>query len=193
MALLRVRGAKAFSLALLGAVLGALAPACITTDLPPEPISRPTILHDAVQPPADQILFSWPEFDSFSVPVEPGNPNDGFVWDVFVDFDINPAPANAGVVSPDSYSADGGVVIVSYFLSQPPATSCHRIDFLVAHAFASLSDGAPLDHTPSAIGGDQVTWFYMPGGSPDGCPAYDAGVYEDGAFPPPEASAEGGP
>ena len=44
-----------------------------------------------------------------------------------------------------------------------------------------------MDHQAS---GDLVTWFYNAGGGPNGCPVYDAGSVQDGAFPPAEAGAD---
>jgi hypothetical protein len=74
---------------------------------------------------------------------------------------------------------DGGVSLVSFTISQPDTNTSpmcpHRIDFLVAAGFDSVSS-----HTPNSGGGDIATWLFYPGGGPGGCPSYDAG---DGAFP----------
>jgi hypothetical protein len=148
-------------------------------------------LHDAVVPPSVQILSELP--GQFIVPVALDDPNASFSYDVFVDYDSiqNPTP----LIYPQALQAspaalDGGVMLVSFKLD--PASSaldpsrCHVIEFLVAHAF---NPSAP--HTPDAVGGDIVGWSYNPGGGPSGCPVYDAGALQDGAFP--EAASDGLP
>jgi len=65
---------------------------------------------------------------------------------------------------------------------------CHRIDFLVAHQFDPGSA-----HTWDSVGGDIVSWFFNPGGNPNGCPLYDAGALQDGAFPSADTGADGLP
>jgi len=171
--------------------------ACIVAP-PPElaqlPAQRPTILHEAVVPPSDQILADAGEF---VVPVELADPNQSFEWDVFVDYDpclgascTPTAPAlYPQLVQPTPGTLDGGVAIVSFALTSPldPAL-CHRIDFLVAHQF---DPGSP--RTWDSVGGDIVTWFDNAGGGPNGCPIYDAGALQDGAFPPSDAGLDGLP
>jgi hypothetical protein len=164
--------------------------ACITAPPPdlPQPVAhRPTILHDAVVPPPDQILAQLP--DEFVVPVELDDPNQGFTYDVFVDFDpiafagrgTPPAISPTGV-SPSQATVDGGIALVTFTLD--PSLSglglpiCHTIQFLVAHQFNATSP-----HTWDAVGGDLVQWFYNPVSGVAGCPAYDAGALQDGAFP----------
>jgi len=159
--------------------------ACVTAtppDLPEPPLRRPTILHSAVVPPEDQPLAEWPSDGQFLVPVEVDAPNVGFYYDVFIDFDpitgsgmvIAPQP-----VAPDPDKLDGGIQEVSFQIPTPPDPAfCHRVEFLVANAFNARSP-----HTPDSIGGDVATWWYTAGGGPDGCPSYDAGALEDGAFP----------
>jgi len=180
------------------AVAMLLATACITApppQLPEEVEHRPTILHESVVPPTDQILSSLPS--EFLVPVVLEDPNETFEWDVFIDYNACADPSTCtptspltppGVVTqkPTPGTLDGGVVVVPF---DPPAdlgtTQCHRIDFLVAHQF---DQGTP--HTWDSVGGDIVTWFYNAGGGPNGCPVYDAGSLQDGAFPPADAGAE---
>jgi hypothetical protein len=176
------------------AVAAALASstACITApppDLPQPPPHRPTILHDSVWPPPDQILASLPTSD-FVVPVELDDPNQSFEWEVFVDYDplLSPSSAIFTAVPPSPDDVDGGIYTVDFPAPSVPQAPdpgrCHRIDFLVAHHFDSASP-----HTWDSIGGDNVTWIYNPGGSPGGCPVYDAGSLQDGAFPPPTPDA----
>lgn len=179
---------------------GAVASGCFTT-LPPAVAStappRPIILQDGVFPPADELLSTWPPDGVFQVPVLLQDPSETFLYDVFVDFssqanDPNPLPAYGPVAETPSGTEDGGVA-VAYFALGPPSvspTTCHTIYFLVVHGFAVQDGGPPgsipqvLYHVPDSVGGDSVTWIYAPGGSLDGCPFYDAGIFEDGATPP---------
>jgi hypothetical protein len=159
--------------------------ACITApppDLPTPPAHRPTILHESVVPPPDQILAQLPA--EFVVPIELEDPNQSFEWEVFVDYDPVQAP-NPSIftpVLPTPDTVDGGIYTVDFpppIVPQlPDPGRCHRIDFLVAHHFNAASQ-----HTWDSVGGDIVTWLYNPGGSPGGCPVYDAGNLQDGAFP----------
>jgi hypothetical protein len=170
---------------------------CITTpppDLLAPPPRRPTILHSSVCPPADVPLVEWPADGNFIVPVEPGDPEHprDFSWDAFVDFDpsTGASPVFVGPYQP-TQAVDGGIIAVVFnVLPPPPAGFCHRVEFLVAHAFNLPTNGiASSDrrfvHTPDSVGGDIVTWLYTAGAPPGGCPAYDAGALQDGAFPPP--------
>jgi hypothetical protein len=146
---------------------------CITTE--PAPLEqiqhRPTILDDAVDPPVDQLLFDWPA--EFTVPVELGDSSQALQVAVFVD--------DEGVAPVESQTFEGGNAIVTFQLAQPALPACHRIEFLVANGFASLIDGAALT-TPDGVGGDSVTWFYMPGGGPFGCPGFEQGLLPDGGL-----------
>jgi len=173
--------------------LGAIAAtvACITApppDLPIVPLHRPTILHDNVTPPTDEVLTVWPQ--QWLVPVEVDDPSDTFWFDVFVDPDVNPDPAFGPVQQQPSPTAmDGGLTVVRFGpLSQPDPSFCHRVKFEVAHSFSQTSP--PI---PDSIGGDSVVWFYNPGGGLGGCPEYDAGALQDGAFPPGDAPIDGLP
>jgi hypothetical protein len=143
-------------------------------------------LQESVQPPANQILQSWPPDGSFTVPVELGEPrSDGARWAVFVDYDpLGNANQEMGTTIPGSSVVENGIFTVPFTLLLPSPTSCHRIEFLVAHDFVQ-------PHVPDSIGGDEVTWYYMPVGLND-CFAYDSGtgvpvgpvsVQPDGAAP----------
>lgn len=173
--------------------------ACVTAPPPQLPEvagHRPTILHDAVQPPTTVILGALPS--EFVVPVELDDPSETFEWDFFVDYNpcANPASCQEtqpvqGVhtVTPTPGTLDGGVVIVAFTPPTDLTTSqCHRIDFLVAHTFDPRSA-----HTWDSVGGDIVTWFYNPGDVPCDLFVYDAGSVQDGAFPPADAGSEGLP
>jgi hypothetical protein len=156
--------------------------ACITP--PPEwtnpPPTRPVILDDEVEPPLTQLLQTLPE-GGFIVPVLVADPLETFSYSIFVDYDPdnNPGQASLGVVSPGSTQ----YTVKFQAPLQLTAAACHRLDFLVMHDFARLTDGAVLPHTPDSVGGDQITWFYLPGGSPNGCPGYDAGLPSSDASP----------
>jgi hypothetical protein len=183
----RVRVAAVLSAACLALIAGASAvAACITApppDLPvPSPV-RPTVLNS--DPPGGTLL-QWPQGDTFVVFVEMDNPTETFVWHVFVDYyasypvtSVNPGFQQSGS-GPDA--PDSGVTRVTFDAQAPLTVTCpHRIDFVVAHQFATNSD-----RVPDKVGGDSVTWWYWPKGSP--CADYDAG---DGVFP--EASFDGLP
>ncbi len=158
---------------------------CITTpppDLPDTPARRPNILRDSVVPPADAPLSAWPADDTFIVPVEVGD--QPFQWDLFIDYDPvgnNGAPSAPYIFPQNQVASDGGVAIIAFPLSPPTGTTCpHRIELLVARSF-----NPSFPHLPDSLGDDSVTWTYAPGGGPGGCPEYDAGALQDGAFPPP--------
>lgn len=192
------RWAAASVVAMLVAVF-ATAAGCLTTAPPgiaTAPPPRPTILQNSVTPPADQLLVDWPSDDTFEVPVQLQDPQETFEYDVFVDYaaayaiaieqgETNPNPYPEIPPVPVSTGANNaGIVIVTFPLPVPaPSTSCHTIEFLVVNQFAQLEGGTPLYHVPNAAGSDSVIWFYAPGGSLDGCPVYDAGIFEDGATP----------
>jgi hypothetical protein len=169
-----------------------VATACITVppaNLPQIPTEGPTIEHDAVVPPTNLIL---PELPSeFVVPVVLDQASSPFEYDVFVDYD----PVSGSgfqFIDPGESPADGGISLVDFQLDPGSAaldpSQCHVIEFLVAHAF----NGTSL-HTWDSVGGDMVSWIYNPGGGPAGCPVYDAGALQDGAFPPPDAPSDGLP
>jgi hypothetical protein len=174
---------------MLGAAAGLLAVAvcvrCVAIAPPalPElgPV-RPTILHDAVVPPEGVPLVNWPTNGTFIVPVEIDGPDESFFYDVFIDYDPvtnsgNVIPPQLEEATPDT--ADGGIVTVMFTIATPPDPRfCHTVEFLVARSFNRNSL-----HTPDSLGGDIVTWFYTAGGGPGGCPEYDAGIFQGGAFP----------
>jgi hypothetical protein len=158
---------------------------CVTApppDLPAVPVHRPTILHDSVVPRADVPITTWPADNMFTVPVEVDDPSQPFQWDLFIDYNPvgnNGAPSAPTYFPETGHPSDGGVSIVCFPLPPPTGTvTCpHRIELLVARSFNSS-----FPHLPDKIGGDSVTWTYVPGGGPNGCPEYDAGALQDGAF-----------
>jgi hypothetical protein len=171
--------------------------ACIVApppDLPPQVAHRPTILHDSVVPPADQILTA---SDiplggalTFLVPVELDDPNRQFSWELFIDYDpyAASAPFLYGQVQPTASTADAGTVVVAIPLSfqdsRLSSPYCHRIEFLVAYSFSAF-------HTPDSLGGDVATWLYNGAGGDDGCPAsYDASALGEGGWSMPDAPSD---
>ena len=140
-----------------------------------------------------EILTELPS--EFVVPIQLDDGDETYQWDLFVDY--NPCDLSLGcqpsgpaifpqTVAPTPGTIDGGISIVDVQLpSTIDATSCHRIDFLVAHQF-----NGSLPHIWDSIGGDIVTWFYNAGGGTNGCPDYDAGAFQDGAFPPADAGSD---
>ncbi len=144
-------------------------------DLPTLPVFRPTILHGSVVPPDNRVLRSFP--DKFVVPVELVNPTVTFPWRAFVDYDPKTGEgiSDFGTSSFDPASADGGVRTLEISLQSPSDLGrCHLIEILVAHGFRGDFGGAPA-HTPDAVGGDSVSWFFAPGGDVQRCPTFDAG------------------
>lgn len=168
--------------ALLASVAASIAAgvACLTSpppDLPASQACRPTILHESVVPPADRILEDWPQA-GFVVPVQlcdPVTPGQ-FYFDVFVDY--NPADGRTTTPAFFGVTIGAGVIKVPVQIDQPDSLRCHRVEFIAAHGFNERSQ-----HTPDSIGGDSVAWLYNAGGGPAGCPSYDAGSLQDGAFP----------
>jgi hypothetical protein len=160
--------------------------ACIVApppDLPPQPVIRPTILHDSAYPLPDQILTAADIPDggtlTFLVPVELVDPTRTFSWELFVDYDPYAAttPLLFGQVQPTPGSVDGGTIVVPFALNFGEApldmAYCHRIQFLVAYTFSA-------SHTPDSLGGDSVTWLYNGAGGVNGCPPFDAGLGDSG-------------
>jgi|HubBroStandDraft_1064217.scaffolds.fasta_scaffold68239_1 hypothetical protein len=177
LALLAAAGASGVACALAVA-------ACITApppDLPQLPVQRPTILHDAVQPPEGP-LYTWPSDNTFIVPVQVDVQSPAFYYNAFVDYSAitQQALEEYSGMGPET-PLDGGVTLVSFPLPQPDTPICpHIINFLVANKFnLSMSSFTP-EGIGNGVGGDIVTWSYFPNGSQGGCPAYDAG---DGVFP----------
>ena len=168
----------------------ALSGACFTAvppDLPQLPLQRPTILHSSVVPPDDAILTELPQFGEFLVPVQLNGPSESFEWRVFIDYD--PVDNRSFAAEGQGGGAeDGGVFFVSFTLSPTDLdpTLCHTIQFLVGHSFDPRGP-----HTFDSVGGDIVSWIYNAGGGPNGCPEYDAGALQDGAFP--DAPSDGLP
>jgi hypothetical protein len=141
---------------------------CVTAppgDLPTAPARGPMILNSSVKPPLDELLAAWPAGDEFIVPVDLGDPGDGAEWQAFVDY---------GLVAKGTVTGHGGKVPIRFDVSVPAPPACHRVDFYVAHRFAVTESGELL-RTPDSLGSDQASWFYVPGGGPDGCPEYDGG------------------
>lgn len=180
------RGVAVFCAALLLPALLLSAPSCVIAQAPAEPQQirpfRPTILHGAVFPPTNRLLSRFP--DKFVIPVELVNPSATFEWRAYIDYDpvTGDPPVEVGTSSFDPASSDGGVRSIEVAIT-PPAdlATCHVVEFLVANSFLGAIEGRPA-HTPDAIGGDSVIWFYAPGGDTRSCPSFsqDAGV--DGAL-----------
>jgi hypothetical protein len=173
--------------ACLAAAFASLA-ACLTApppDLPALPAHRPTILHDAVVPPTDQVLTQLPA-DGFIVPVVLEDPNEYFFWNVFVNYPEVPNPAFGGFQPATPETLDGGVFLEPFNAPEvDDPTACNRIEFIVAHQFNRSSP-----HTPDSTGGDIVTWLYSTAGAAACLETYDAG---DGAFIDADAAADGLP
>jgi hypothetical protein len=171
---------------------------CITgppADLPQVPVQGPTIVQDAVMPPANQYLTYLPELpEQFVVPVRVSNPDTPILCNVYVDFD--PGADNSRVANGTATrcptmlpSVDGGVTLMTFSLSQTDIATnvvdpnaCHTIQCFVAYTFDRFSPHSAGD----SLGADSVTWQYSPNG-PGSCAQFDAG---DGAFPPADAPSD---
>ena len=155
--------------------------ACVTApppDLQQAPQHPPFIVVGSALPSADQIVFTWPS--EFSVQVEVDEPSLGFAWVALLD--------SVTVITAADVT-NSGITVVTFDTQTPPdPTSCHTVQLLVAHSFLQ-AQGPPF--TPDSVGGDQLTWFYMPGGVPNGCPSFDGGL-DSGVGPEADASPEGG-
>lgn len=166
--------------------------ACLTAP-PPElgtsTNERPEILGTAVQP-APGLLdeFHWPLDNVFVVPILLEDPTAPCSWRVF-DLDMEQPPQQG---QPPNLVTDGTCatsVVDAGFLQdvpirQPNDGHCHVFTFIVAHGFSSVS-------TPDSIGGDTVSWYYEPSSAL--CRSYDAGAFQDGAFPSVDAPADRAP
>jgi hypothetical protein len=153
--------------------------ACVTAlppMLPVAPAHRPTIVHDALVPPADLPLTEWPADGEFIATVQV-DPDMAFQWTVFMDYDPT-NPTVSLVVTPTVVQAppDGGLALVSFQVAQPVDGLCHRVDFVVSKQVpingVSFANYVTLLHSPG-LDGDIASWVYV---GPTGCPSYDAGV-----------------
>jgi hypothetical protein len=154
---------------------------CLTTPpsgLAPTLEPPPTVLHDALIPPDDQLLSQWPLDNMFIIPVRLEGPNQHFAVDVFIDDDGSHRALPVWIGTGGGQSGiDGGVVLMPIALQPPPPTTaaCHRIEVFVVDGFATSEAGATLYGQPDSIGGDSVVWFYTPTGGLDGCETQDSG------------------
>jgi hypothetical protein len=167
---------------------------CITApppELPALPQQEPTILQNDVRPAVNEDLTTLPPDDVFIVPIVPGRPDPSVQVNVYVDFDPGSDNLN-GNATPAAYShlfgvtpdtVDGGIYSIRFSLGPNQLgdpRQCHWIELLVTastESFESLSS-----HTPNVFS-DSVSWHYVPDPLA-GCFQFDAGQYQDGAFPP---------
>jgi hypothetical protein len=164
--------------------------ACLTAappDIGTSTNARPEILHTAVQP-AEGLLdeYQWPTDGFFIVPIILSNPTEPCTWRVFdEDLEQPPAPGQAPTLVTDSPACVTTVVDAGFLqdvpIQQPTDGHCHKFTFIVAHGFSALN-------VPDSIGGDAVSWYYEPSNAL--CRYYDAGAFQDGAFPPVDAAAD---
>jgi hypothetical protein len=198
----RIAAAALGACCVAGTLIGAACFVAPPPDLPNQPSGRPTILHDSVVPPADQILTSAqvPQGGvlTFVVPVEVEDPTLPFLWRVFIDYDpyspttTIPPPGGMGGVQPTPGMLDAGVTLVPFQLSFGSGTLstpyCHRIDFYVAYSFNSLTGG----NTPSpGVVADSVTWLYNGAGGSSTCPqSFDASAFGEGGLTIPDAAPD---
>lgn len=109
------------------------------------------------------------------MPVRLRDPNATCQWRFFDDDLESPqGPVFKGGQPCSTTVSDGGVIIQEVSYGQPTDGHCHRLTFAVAHGFSP----GELD-VPDNIGGDNANWDFLP----PGCNFYDAGAFQDGAFP----------
>lgn len=173
-----------------GAATTAASIACVAACLtaPPSDIGtstneRPLIV--GTSDPPQGLLDGWPPDNLFLVPVFLPDPNAPCAWRVF-DRDLE---SNATIEKAESTTCitsvqDGGVVMQDFRIAEPADGHCHLFTFVVAHGFSAAM-------IPDSIGGDIATWTYAPAGAL--CSYYDAGAFQDGAFPPGDAGFDGVP
>lgn len=178
----RVVGALAAAAACVAAGIASIA-ACLTAPPPDVAASvnvRPEIVHDALQPP-EGVLSLWPPDNVFVVPVLLPDPNATCRWrDFDLDVELGTLTELDDNVCVTSL-LDGGVVVQNVPISEPTDGHCHIFKFIVAHGFSALT-------VPDSIEGDTATWEYEPPGAL--CTFYDAGAFQDGAFPAVDAASE---
>jgi hypothetical protein len=182
----RVAAALAAAGACVVAAIAGIA-ACLTA--PPADIStstneRPLIIHTSVQPP-EGLLDGWPPPGTpFLVPVLLPDPNAACSWRLFdTDTESQDGPRYKGEFPCLTSVLDGGVVVEDVHIDQPADGHCHIFTFIVAHGFSPGQLEAP-----DSIGGDSLTWDYEPPGAL--CNFYDAGAFQDGAFPMVDAAKD---
>ncbi|HTR96831.1 MAG TPA: hypothetical protein VMH61_02925 [Candidatus Acidoferrales bacterium] len=183
----RVAAALAAAAACAIAAIAGIA-ACLTA--PPADIGtstneRPLIVHTTVQPP-EGLLNGWPPQNAFLVPVQLPDPTANCEWRLFdKDTESQEGPVFKGESACLTSVLDGGVVVEDPPVgAQPTDGHCHVFTFMVGHGFSALQ-------VFDSIGGDALSWEYEPPGVL--CNFYDAGAFQDGAFPPGDAGADGLP
>lgn len=174
-----------------GLSFGALVPlsSCVLADPPPDlprpPRVRPTIVRDAVVPPASRVLTELP-VQGFVIPVDLVDPSETFEYRLIVD--DRPVFLPNTTVSPEVAFVDGGPRLVTVLSdvvatalrvggeSEADPTRCHLIEVVVAYRFSA-------GKTPDAQGGDSVGWYLSPNADVGRCThlGFEA---MDGSFPP---------
>ena len=182
-----MRGARALPLRrvlVAGIVLSAIGVmstevACViaqpTDNVPSLPASRPVIT--SAVPSTTMTLTSWPS--SFTLSVELVDPTVEVKYSTFIDY--NPITGDGYKGSYTSQLQSGTIPsdrIRTYSLTIPPPLDierCHVIEIVVSLTY-NFTDPRQAHSPPDPPGGDNVAWFYAPGGDLTGCPALDAGI-----------------
>ena len=154
-----------------------LVASCVIADPPSEPLPPPssaTIVQGALSPLSGEII-EWPS--EFYVPVQLGAPSDSFSWGIYVDYPTNPTPLQNGTSVQGN--SDSLIRAIEVTVTAPVTRQCHTVQFFTQINNVNFAPGP---------GGDEATWVYNPSGATGACPVYDAGIYADGAFPPPPAT-----
>jgi hypothetical protein len=148
----------------------------------------PVILQTSASPTTSAILVTFPP-SGFLVPVKLFDPEQTFVWRVFVDF--NPQDSNAelaaqgtdrtkstgasspGVEDVTPEDARQGIRRIKFLAPQVDDQTCHTIEFIIT---TDKGTGNPQNlHAVDPTTSDKITWFYSPTGDRAECPVQDAG------------------
>ncbi|HSQ66281.1 MAG TPA: hypothetical protein VLM85_23825 [Polyangiaceae bacterium] len=173
------------------AVSGGALLACVLADPPPlqqlPPPSRPIIIGSSASPPLGVPISTQPTDQaqlSFAVNVQI-DPDQALQYRVFVDYSGTSGVLAQSGELPGS-GADGGTPVAfdifPVHLGDP--TQCHTIELDVATQ-GWFDPSGPSNVAVSPPGGDSVRWIYQPTGN---CNLFDAGLFDAGTSPQPDAS-----
>jgi hypothetical protein len=155
--------------------------ACLLADPPGDPPKsdprRPSIQHEAVDPPLFLPITDIPPGKELVVPVD-SDPQAPLTYKLFLDFD----PVTGGVplipdstIPPDQTLNPTRVIHIGLSsLFGLDTSQCHTLLLRVAVDFSTKSNWTPLPP-----GGDDAIWFYRPNGAQGPCPGFDAGTFPD--------------
>ena len=154
--------------------------ACLLAEPPGDPPKnvprRPSIQHEAVDPPLWQPITDITPGMELVVPVD-SDPQAPLAYKLFLDFD--PATGGLPLLLPDTtFPVDPTLsstrIIHVALFGLFDTSQCHSLLLRVAVDFTTTSNW-----TPVVPGGDDAVWFYRPNGMTGPCPGFDAGTFPD--------------